>query len=308
MILRLAVTLGLLARFAPAQQAACTPVEGDQILGSHLAITLPEFRAIPAELPLGNLPPAGSHRTLHAAELQSLAKRYGIELANAHDVCFEFPMEALNRSRVLEAMRASLDGAGADADITLAEVSLNPVPRGRIEFPREKLGVPASPAQRDAVLWRGEVVYGGEHRFPIWARVRIQVNCERLVAAETLRPGQTVEANQMRQESGKCFPAPRTALDAEHAAGMVVLRAIAAGAEIRPESLGLPNQVNRGDEVEVEVRSGAARLAFTGKAESSGRNGDLVAVRNPSSNRVFRARVDGKGKVTVEAGGNDGTK
>ena len=306
MILRLVVTLGLLARFAPAQQAACTPVEGDQILGSHLAIALPEFRNIPPELPLGNLQPAGSHRTLHAAELQSLAKRYGIDSASARDVCFEFPMEALNRSRVLESMRASLDGA--DADITLAEISLNPVPRGRIEFPREKLGMPASPAQRDAVLWRGEVVYGAGRRFPIWARVRVQVKCERLVAAEALRPGQTVQSNQVRPETGRCFPAPRTELDAEHAAGMVVLRAIAAGAEIRPELLALPNQVNRGDAVEVEVRSGGARLAFTGTAESSGRNGDQVSVRNPSSNRIFRARVEGKGKVTVEAGGNDGTK
>lgn len=306
MILRLVVTLGLLARFAPAQEAACTPVEGDQILGSHLAIALPEFRRIPAELPLGNLPPAGSHRTLHAAELQSLAKRYGIDPANARDVCFEFPMEALDRSRVLEAMRASLHLA--DADITIAETALNPVPRGRIEFPREKLGMPASPAQRDAVLWRGEVVYGGEHRFPIWARVRIQVSCERLVAAEPLRPGQTLASSQMRQETGKCFPAPHAGLDAERAAGMVVVRAIPAGAEIRGELLALPNEVNRGDAVAVEVRSGGARLAFTGKAESSGRNGDLVAVRNPSSNRIFRARVDGKGKVTVEAGGNDGTK
>jgi flagella basal body P-ring formation protein FlgA len=305
MILRLVVTLGFLARFAPAQEAACAPVEGDQILGSHLAITLPEFRRIPAELPLGNLPPAGSHRTLHAAELQSLAKRYGIDLPNPHDVCFEFPMEALNRSRVLDAMRASLQVAGAD--IAIAEITLNPVPRGRVEFPREKLGIPASPAQRDAVLWRGEVVYGGEHRFPIWARVRIQVNCERLVAAESLRPGQAIEASQVRQETGKCFPAAHPTLQAERATGMIALRAIAAGAEIRAELLALPNLVNRGDAVEVEVRSGGARLAFTGKAESSGRGGDLVAVRNPSSNRVFRARVDGKGKVTLDAGGNDGS-
>lgn len=305
MILRLVVTLGFLACFAPAQEAACTPVEGDQILGSHLAIALPEFRPIPAELPLGNLPPAGSHRTLHAAELQSLAKRYGIDVPNPHDVCFEFPMEALNRARVLEAMRASIEVA--DADVTIAEISLNPVPRGRIEFPREKLGMPASPAQRDAVLWRGEIVYGGDHRFPVWARVRIQVNCERLVAAESLRPGQAIEAGQVRRETGKCFPAAHPALEAEHATGMVALRAIPAGTEIRPELLAPPNLVNRGDAVEVEVRSGGARLAFTGKAESSGRNGDLVAVRNPSSNRVFRARVDGKGKVTVDAGGNDGS-
>jgi len=304
MILRLVVALSWLARFAPAQQPACKPVEGDRILGRHLAAALPAFSRIPAEASLGNLPLAGSHRTFHSAELQSLAQRYGIDLASPPDICFEWPMEPLDRARVLDAMLASL--RIADADIAVAETSLNQVPRGRVEFPLERLGTPASPAQRDPVLWRGDIVYGADHRFPIWARVRIQVACERLVAADGLRAGQTLEARQVRTEIATCFPAARLPLPLEQAVGLVVTRPISAGAEIRPEFLAPPNQVNRGDAVAVEVRSGGARLAFTGKAESSGRNGDLVAVRNPSSNRIFRARVDGKDKVTVQAGGSDG--
>ena len=81
---------------------------------------------------------------------------------------------------------------------------------------------------------------------------------------------------------------------------MVPARAIAAGSEIRPEFLIPPNDVNRGDAVHVEVRSGAARLAFTAKAESGGRSGDFIAVRNPSSNKIFRARIEGKDKVVVQ--------
>jgi flagella basal body P-ring formation protein FlgA len=65
----------------------------------------------------------------------------------------------------------------------------------------------------------------------------------------------------------------------------------------------VPPDVNRGDMVEVEVRSGAARLAFTGKAESTGHSGDLVVIRNLSSNKVFQARVEGKGKAFLDAGG-----
>ena len=52
--------------------------------------------------------------------------------------------------------------------------------------------------------------------------------------------------------------------------------------------------MSKGDAVEVEVRSGAAHLALTAKAESGGRNGDVIAIRNPGSSRVFRARVEGK--------------
>jgi flagella basal body P-ring formation protein FlgA len=64
----------------------------------------------------------------------------------------------------------------------------------------------------------------------------------------------------------------------------------------------VPPDVNRGDMVEVEVRSGAAHLAFTGKAETAGRSGDTIAIRNLSSNKVFQARVDGKGRAFLDAG------
>jgi hypothetical protein len=59
-------------------------------------------------------------------------------------------------------------------------------------------------------------------------------------------------------------------------------------------------EVGRGDRVAVEVHSGAARLAFQGETESSGRAGDSVLVRNPENGRLFQARVEGKGKVLVQ--------
>jgi hypothetical protein len=58
-------------------------------------------------------------------------------------------------------------------------------------------------------------------------------------------------------------------------------------------------EVERGERIEVEVRSGAARLAFTATAASSGRDGDSVLVRNPDNGRLFSARVLGKGKVLI---------
>jgi hypothetical protein len=59
-------------------------------------------------------------------------------------------------------------------------------------------------------------------------------------------------------------------------------------------------EVGRGDRVAVEVHSGAARLAFEAKAESSGHAGDSVLVRNPENGRLFQAKVEGKGKVLVQ--------
>jgi flagella basal body P-ring formation protein FlgA len=123
------------------------------------------------------------------------------------------------------------------------------------------------------------------------------------VAVESLKAGRPIEARQLRAISSVCFPVG--AKDAEPAgemAGLVPLRPIAAGAEVRPEMLTGANDVNRGDAVRVEVRSGAAHLALVARALSGGRTGETISVRNPDSNRIFQARVTGKGTAIVEAG------
>jgi flagella basal body P-ring formation protein FlgA len=300
MMLRILVTLCWAARLVPALEPACTPVDGDRILGKHLAGALPVFRALPAEILLGNMPPPGSKRTFHASELVSLAGRYSIRLDSAEDVCFEWPMESLDRGRILQVMRESLEAPGARIEVT--ETSLYQVPRGRLEFPREMLGSPASAAQENPVLWRGHVVYGGDHRYAVWAKVRVKVACERITAVEAMKPGQPIEARQVRAQPGECFPSLERSgqMSGASLVGLVPVRAIAAGSEIRPEFLARSNDVNRGDAVRVEVRSGAAHLAFFAKAESGGHTGDLITVRNPSSNKIFRARVKDKDHVVVQ--------
>jgi flagella basal body P-ring formation protein FlgA len=274
-------------------------VEDDRILGKHLAGVLKEFLPLPPESFIGAMPPAGSKRTFHVPELTSLAQRYSIQLQSPREVCFEWPMEPLDQNRMLQAMRDSLNLT--DARIEISETSRNDVPRGRLEFRRESLGRPASPAQIDPVLWRGEVVYGRDHRYAVWAKVRVLAPCERTVALEDLKPGRMIEPRQFRVEQGECFPAPANAAQTTVSpAGMIPSRAINSGAEIRGELLSFPNDVNRGDAVHVEVRSGAAHVALTAKAETAGRAGDFIMLRNPSSNKLFRARVEGKDQVVVQ--------
>jgi flagella basal body P-ring formation protein FlgA len=187
------------------------------------------------------------------------------------------------------------------ARIEIAELSLAPAPPGEIEFPREHLGTPAASGLHTPVLWRGDVLYGGSHRFAIWARVRIAAPCERIVAAENLKAGQRLEARQLRSSTAECFPSTNSGvLTLDQTVGMTLRRAVASGAEILPDLLAGPKEVNRGDAVSVQVFSGAARLEFVGKAETAGSTGELIAIRNPSSNRIFQARVNGKGKAVVE--------
>jgi hypothetical protein len=59
-------------------------------------------------------------------------------------------------------------------------------------------------------------------------------------------------------------------------------------------------RVERGETVRVEVRSGGVLLAFDASAETSGRTGDPVIVKNPQNGKRFQARVEGPGKVSIK--------
>ncbi|MGI8743257.1 MAG: flagella basal body P-ring formation protein FlgA [Bryobacteraceae bacterium] len=70
-----------------------------------------------------------------------------------------------------------------------------------------------------------------------------------------------------------------------------------------PPSIGNPRVVTAGDVVQVSAVSGQAQITFDAKAQSGGRKGDSILVKNPSNGRTFRATVTDKGKVEVHPSG-----
>jgi len=295
------ITLTCLIASAAMAQAPCLPVAGAQITGADLKRAIPAWAAISSNVPLAPAPLPGSTRIFYPSELQSVAARFSLPIASAREVCFRLATAPLSPDRIVESMRNAL--RIPYARIELLETSTEPAPAGAIEFKREDLGAPASADRQTPVLWRGNVVYAGDRRFAIWAKVRITAQLGRVVAVEALRSGVAVRPEQVREEIFEGFPIRSAGgVSLERIAGMVPVHPVAAGAEVRLENLTRPNDVNRGDMVHVDVRFGAAHLILVGQAESAGHIGDVVAVRNPESSRVFRALVDGADKVVVEPG------
>lgn len=281
----------------PALPATCAPVEHDPITAGDLAAFLPVFAGINPDTQITPAPVPGARRVFRPLELTSLAKGFGLLPGAVGEICFEWPLEIPARARLVAAMQAILP----NARIEILETSLHPAPRGRIEFRREDLGAPARPTDPTPVVWRGNVIYGDDHRFEIWARVRVTGPVNRVVAAQPIHQGAPIQPGQLRVESSTGFPgAGDIASRFDQVTGRIALRNIAAGAEIHLGQLQQPPDIRRGDSVLIEVLSNSARLAFTGKSESDGRKGDLVSIRNLHSNRIFRARVDGKDRALVD--------
>jgi Chaperone for flagella basal body P-ring formation len=213
----------LVAIAMAANALACTPVEGDRILGSDFAAASSMFAALDPSLDLGPAPAAGAHRVYRRPELERLANGHGIEELPTQ-VCFERATQVLTEEKLLPVLQSALGGG----EVEILDFSKNPVPIGNIEFSRA--GLTASG------LWRGSVAYGDGRSVPVWVKVAV--------------------------------------------------------ADI--------GGVQRGDPVRVEVRAGGVLLGFDSVAESSGLKGEPVIVKNPANGRRFRARVEGKGKVSVK--------
>ncbi len=271
---------------------ACQMVDGPRILGGDLAAASSTFIALDPDLMIAAAPLPGVQRVFHADELVRLARQNSIVApVPVAEVCFERAHESLTAETLLPVLRAAL--GIEDAEISILDFSRYGVPRGTLEFDVAGL----SPTG----LWRGHVAYDDNRSIPVWAKVRVTREQTWVEAIQPLLSSQLVDASQLILRNGPRFPvgpAPLNSIDA--AVGRLPIRAIKPGEPIFASMLVTPRQVERGDNVSVEVVSGEARLSFDAAAESAGRMDEMVMIRNPDSGKHFQARVVGKDKVVVQ--------
>jgi flagellar basal body P-ring formation protein FlgA len=273
--------------------AQCLPASGVQITAGDMARAVPVFRGLPPELVLGYAPVPGARRTYGASELARLAGRYGLVVEPGVGACFARPLETLSAERVAAALRAAMPGAR----IEVVEFSRQPVPSGELRFPAS--GLQTDQASLSPLLWHGVVSASGQDDFPVWAKARIRVSGTRWIAAEALAPGRSIERAQLRAEP---YEGPPGLPDLPQILGRAPRRPIPAGAAIERQWLEAPADVLRGERVNLEIRSGQARVLLEGEAQASGRLGEVIGVRNPANGKILHATVAGRGLLVVVAG------
>lgn len=287
-----------------AEQASepCYPLEEDRIYGRHLAAVLPLFGALPSDASLGYTPLPGVQRVFTVAQLEQLARRYGLQPVGLRPVCFERAAERLRIEEIRRAMEMALPGV----EIDLVDYLRAPVPRGQLEFPLSGLVRPREADPQTVVLWKGLVRYGEHRTFPVWARVRLAVTGQAVVAARALEAGRMIQPGDVELRTMRRFPSlgkPELE-DLQTVFGAKLRRAVAAGQVIQAEDLDLVQSIRAGSTVRVSVISGGAEIRFEAQAETAGRVGDRIWVRNPMNGRRFQARVVGPGSVELVVGGD----
>jgi flagella basal body P-ring formation protein FlgA len=281
------------------QADGCWPVQDDRIYARDVAAAVPAFSGVAAEFALGYAPAPGIRRVFKGDALEKLARNQGVALEGLPDVCFERASASLDASQILEAMRAAWKGSEVRMEVRSWSPSI--IPQGRVVFPRTGLQLPAASDPQAEVTWRGYVIYGNNRRFSISARARISTTTTRVVAVADLSTGAAVREDQVRLESFDTFALDdRPARNLEEVVGLVPRALIRAGSTVLRNQLSRAPEVTRGDVVKVEVTAGSAHLSLEGRAQADGVTGKTILVKNLSSGKDFRARVTGKGKVSVQ--------
>ena len=283
------------------QPIACHAVKSEWITGRDLALVVPALAALPPDSQLGLAPAPGGHRVFGISELKRIASLHHIQADISEATCFAWETAVPDRKRVLSAMEKTLDSRSPKIEIL--DQSLIGAPEGEIVFPLTGLVAGSD----KPVIWRGFVLYGEKHQFPIWARVLVTVKEQHLVTTADLHCDDLIRSDQLKMES---YEGPvrreKFLLDASQVEGMLVRRPVASGSTLTDDMLDPPREVQRGEVVTAVVETGAARLEVQGVAENDGRRGQIISVKNQRSGRSFQARVEEKGTVTVVPGGQFG--
>lgn len=282
-----------LAAFALAACLVPDPAS-DYIRAVDLAPVFPAMASLAPDTSVLPAPVVGAIRVLRVPELRRLAARFQLSGSPEFDLCFSRAVSQLDEPRLLEAMARSLP----QARIEIRAFSHQPVPEGPLEFPLNALSAGAGDSR-----WSGYVRYAGNRRFSVWALVRVTVAGARVVAREELPHGRPIAAKQVALETtDQPFGKPGWALAIENVVGQSPRQPIHIGETIRLNQLESPKAVLTGETVAVTVHSGDTQLELTAKAEGTGSIGDVILVRNPSSQKRFLARIEAPGKVSIDAG------
>ncbi len=298
----------LLFAFAASGASAAVPClapSGDWITGSDLAAASPALAALPSTLKASYAPVPGLERVFHPDELRRLAQANGLpDPKLSGNLCFAWPLAPLPPERLIGAMEKGL--VGRAPQIELLARSLAAAPAGEVVFPLAGL----SAYSENPVIWKGYVLYTGTRRFETWASVRVRVKETHLKAQGAIHAGDRLSPGQWRAESysGPLLRDPILSDAAGRAGieGLVARRDFADGAPLLAGFFETPKAVERGDTVTVLAGDGAARIEAPGVALNAGRCGEVIGVRNPRSNRIFKARIASVGRVEVLPGASPG--
>ncbi|MFD2228783.1 flagellar basal body P-ring formation chaperone FlgA [Alkalimarinus sediminis] len=139
-----------------------------------------------------------------------------------------------------------------------------------------------------------------QKRWSIFVGAKIDIFNDVWVASQTLPRGYRVKKSDLERDEIQINQSRQGYfVNPQNIVGMTLKRSIQAGNVFYPGLLIPPKVIERGDTVVISALSNTISVQMMGVALSDGKLGQQISVRNKKSDRVVRATVISKGKVSV---------
>lgn len=125
-----------------------------------------------------------------------------------------------------------------------------------------------------------------------------------VVLRQSARKGRLVTAEMLELVPFNRAPAEGYFLDPSKVIGRRLTSNVAAGVPVRERHLQPDWAVEEGARVSIEMDAGGITVASSGISLENGAIGDMISVRNASSNKVLQGIVSDENKVSVSANMN----
>jgi flagella basal body P-ring formation protein FlgA len=297
---------------AAGAHAACIAVPTDKILVRDLATAIPLFRAADPESVIGFSPFPGTTRLLSSRDVLLAARRYGLGFSAGEpvpSVCVERIVQPISIHDLRAALWSALGPrTSEEVHLEILEFSNKPVPPGRLVFQLAGLNRPPGNQPGTPVIWTGKLIYDAQSSLSVWAKVRVSVQHRVILARRTIAERDLIRDDDIVSAVVTEFPWPASpSLPSSAIVGKAARQPIPAGTRISPDVLDDADAVRRGDIVHVKVISGAAIINLDAMAQSSGTRGERILVHNLSTGKVFRAVIEDREHVIVNATSSSGS-
>jgi flagella basal body P-ring formation protein FlgA len=288
--------------------SAATPVvrieiHSDRILAGDLATAIPQLRQADGGAVLGYAPLPGIERRVSRAELLRWGEDLGLTLdpgSLPEAVILARKMRRLEASQVrglvVEAVAGRYGVNASQVEVELHSFAEPLLPDEELDFelvsPLKRLGRPTTLSLR----WTNPQGRNGSLSFRATARVRGTY----AVARQPIPARTELSAGDFTFQQGFLPGDPaQYAMDTPDVEARQLKQSLKAGEALERRMLEAAVTVQRGDLIELRLRSPAVVLRAAGRAEQSGASGEVIRCRNLQSGATVQARIVDSRQVEV---------
>ncbi|WP_161630010.1 flagellar basal body P-ring formation chaperone FlgA [Desulfogranum mediterraneum] len=159
---------------------------------------------------------------------------------------------------------------------------------------------PSRPRIEDSSSFSIFFKVNGEPAHNCTVRGRVEALSEVVVARESIQRGAIIQAGQLSLVKKNTLKLSHPLFALDQAVGRQAGRTLSAGRPLRADELLLPPVIREGELVKILAGKGALRITTRGIAKADGKQGQVIRVKNISSNKLIYARVMAPGMVSVE--------